>query len=593
MSTLTDILQQATFGALTGGTSIGTELGGYMASKLTGRRPLDPLPNAIEATAIPGQYLRGALAGQPGARMSGREMLEAQGMLGANTPGLDWGDAAGLGADVVADPLNLIPIGALSKWAGMGRQARLAEKIAAPIGITAEVAPRTITHYPQISTSALGDAISYEPKRLLPETPEVAAKADKLLRQLGLIPDDTPKIIEPMRKYTSEEVAAMHAEAIRRHEERLANKPGFYEPFMKDSELALAKVAERMAQHERDRAIIQKLGPKAIDLFKTPGGVAEVATKRPSPLMDPPVPVAATPDPPTPLPMDIVDDTPPVVIPPEGGAIDPEKILAMFRSGAQSAANRMIRTRGVNQRTGTNWMRDQDYAVSAAKAILNDTNPNVADPQRVRIALGGVEGAFGKEIMGSRALKSIGQGGSPDFSGSRILFDENLAKPDMQRRLLEDQYGVTRTMDPEEAYKAAQSGMIGSGAHGGTHQVSGGGFNLDPDRIGYLQDLEKATVDRGQARTQHFASPVKMSDEIVSTGMGLKNQMKLMPGEMVPDAMVMKEELAKFPQYWHLRQILDDTAIRDLLNQLYAVPLAAGVGAGAAAAYGGNLSQQY
>jgi hypothetical protein len=64
----------------------------------------------------PGAFLRTALAGQnpfPGVfdtdqRVSGRDLLEKAGILNANTPGLDWGDAAGFGAEVLLDPLTLL-----------------------------------------------------------------------------------------------------------------------------------------------------------------------------------------------------------------------------------------------------------------------------------------------------------------------------------------------------------------------------------------------------------------------------------------------------------------------------------------------------
>lgn len=77
----------------------------------------------------PGAAVRGLLAGDVGQlanlipfsdtlgitneadRVSGRDLLEQYGMLGANTPGLDWGDAAGFGAEVLLDPLTYLSFG--------------------------------------------------------------------------------------------------------------------------------------------------------------------------------------------------------------------------------------------------------------------------------------------------------------------------------------------------------------------------------------------------------------------------------------------------------------------------------------------------
>jgi hypothetical protein len=63
----------------------------------------------LELLDAPGAYTRGLLAGAPGERKGGREMLEAWGALGENEAGLDWGDIAGGAVDVAVDPLNLIP----------------------------------------------------------------------------------------------------------------------------------------------------------------------------------------------------------------------------------------------------------------------------------------------------------------------------------------------------------------------------------------------------------------------------------------------------------------------------------------------------
>lgn len=44
---------------------------------------------------------------------SGREMLEANRIIGPNTPGLDWGDVGGFVADLALDPTDLLTGGAL------------------------------------------------------------------------------------------------------------------------------------------------------------------------------------------------------------------------------------------------------------------------------------------------------------------------------------------------------------------------------------------------------------------------------------------------------------------------------------------------
>jgi GNAT superfamily N-acetyltransferase len=75
------------------------------------------------ALDTPGAYTRGLLAGRPGQRVGGREMLQDWGVVGENRPGLDWGDAAGFGAEMLLDPLNAIGLGLI------GRTAKLAPKM--------------------------------------------------------------------------------------------------------------------------------------------------------------------------------------------------------------------------------------------------------------------------------------------------------------------------------------------------------------------------------------------------------------------------------------------------------------------------------
>ena len=72
------------------------------------------LGNALDT---PGSVARGLLAGEgqralagifyPHQRVSGREMLENWGAVGENQDGLDLGDVAGFGAELLTDPTNL------------------------------------------------------------------------------------------------------------------------------------------------------------------------------------------------------------------------------------------------------------------------------------------------------------------------------------------------------------------------------------------------------------------------------------------------------------------------------------------------------
>jgi hypothetical protein len=77
---------------------------------------LNPLPYL----AMPGQYTRGILAGRPGERLEGRDLLRAWGLTGKQD---DWGNfIAGLGVDFLTDPLTL----AAGHLARMGMRAAAA-----------------------------------------------------------------------------------------------------------------------------------------------------------------------------------------------------------------------------------------------------------------------------------------------------------------------------------------------------------------------------------------------------------------------------------------------------------------------------------
>lgn len=80
---------------------------------------LDILDKVGYALDTPGALLRGALSGAPGERRTGREMLTSWGLTEPNDPNAwEGADFAGFAADVIADPLNLIPAGALAKILG-------------------------------------------------------------------------------------------------------------------------------------------------------------------------------------------------------------------------------------------------------------------------------------------------------------------------------------------------------------------------------------------------------------------------------------------------------------------------------------------
>lgn len=94
----------------------------------------------------PGRAVRGLLAGKPkelanlipfsdtlgitkpDESVSGRDLLEKAGVLGQNTPGLDWGDVAGFGAEVLTDPLSYLGVGALTKAGKVARAAGISTK---------------------------------------------------------------------------------------------------------------------------------------------------------------------------------------------------------------------------------------------------------------------------------------------------------------------------------------------------------------------------------------------------------------------------------------------------------------------------------
>jgi len=96
----------------------------------------------------PGALARGLLAGRPGERVSGRELLETWGLLEENRPGLDIGDILGLGADVLVDPLNLIGLAGtlrLLRKAGAVKKSNLLSRALREAGaMPEEIAEKTV-----------------------------------------------------------------------------------------------------------------------------------------------------------------------------------------------------------------------------------------------------------------------------------------------------------------------------------------------------------------------------------------------------------------------------------------------------------------
>lgn len=128
----------------------------------------------------PGAALRGLLAGQPEEllnlipfsdamgitnpeeRVSGRDLLERGGLLDANTPGLDAGDVAGFGAEVLLDPLNLVSFGGKGAITAAGKALMAADKAAGVVPRMLEHAVSPAQHIAELAGDAgkLGAAAS-------------------------------------------------------------------------------------------------------------------------------------------------------------------------------------------------------------------------------------------------------------------------------------------------------------------------------------------------------------------------------------------------------------------------------------------------
>lgn len=120
-----------------------------------------------DALAIPGDYLRGALVGKAGERVTGREMLRQAGLAGQEDSWGNW--IAGLGLEIATDPLAAIsgPMKALTP-AG-----KAAAKLAGPVGNLLETAPTALSRK-AIATGLADDAL-----------PMVARRTKKALEDTG------------------------------------------------------------------------------------------------------------------------------------------------------------------------------------------------------------------------------------------------------------------------------------------------------------------------------------------------------------------------------------------------------------------------
>lgn len=104
---------------------------------------------ASYALDTPGALLRGLLAGKPGERVAGRDLLEQYGLVGANTDQgwiPDAGDLAGFAADTLLDPLNLIGGGLVKTAAGKAAKIKAANKLSQKMRAAGALPEEAIQH---------------------------------------------------------------------------------------------------------------------------------------------------------------------------------------------------------------------------------------------------------------------------------------------------------------------------------------------------------------------------------------------------------------------------------------------------------------
>jgi hypothetical protein len=127
------------------------------------------------ALDTPGALTRGVIAGRPGTRATGREMLESLGILGPNDPNKwELGDFAGFGADMLVDPLNLLGAGAIQKVLGVAGKAKAANASSQAMRAVGAMPAELVS---KLHPSMLDEATGL-PKRLYHGTPHVFDKYD-------------------------------------------------------------------------------------------------------------------------------------------------------------------------------------------------------------------------------------------------------------------------------------------------------------------------------------------------------------------------------------------------------------------------------
>jgi hypothetical protein len=146
---------------------------------------LELLGDAGHILDTPGAYLRGAMAGRPGERASGQEML--------GDWGIDGGFAGGLAADIALDPLNLLGgAGAIKGGQALARR----------MGGGGRLASRLDDFRLDERLAGLG------PGRSLPES--MAMPPPELTREMVGLPGPGPNpLAERMREFGADEYGAL------------------------------------------------------------------------------------------------------------------------------------------------------------------------------------------------------------------------------------------------------------------------------------------------------------------------------------------------------------------------------------------------
>ena len=136
-------LTQGTLGGIATAANFLDTPDAMIRAALVGRNPLTGFANAED-------------------RITGRDVLEHWGVLGKNTPGFDWGDVAGVAAEI---PLGITgwisaPFGALSK---AGRAAKAAGVLGDAAKVASTAAGKTVGKRVARMTTTLGDVVSSLP----------------------------------------------------------------------------------------------------------------------------------------------------------------------------------------------------------------------------------------------------------------------------------------------------------------------------------------------------------------------------------------------------------------------------------------------